>query len=680
LQAYIIYMFKKIPNYIKYIFTNVFFLFIFIAFFRGLFYAFFASLENVSSQEIQKALLLGLRFDLKLAILTFFPLAIFVLIINHNFFKSIIYKRIAAIYITFSYFILTLFYLFDFGYYEYLAIRLDASSLRFLSNFKISFQVLIESYPIYKGVFGLTILCFISYKYATLIFNIFNKGYQKITNKLKAVFFVFTFLILSFGVFNSITHYPLRWSEAFFSKNNAINQFTLNPVLYFFDSFAFRSEGVNLEEFKNYYPVIAKHLNLPQDTINFEKKITFENPYKVKPNVVFVMLESVGTATMSFYGNPLNSTPKMDSIIKESLSFSKFYVHKPGTAASVFASITGLPDIEDVKTASRNPMIIDQRIIFDQFKGYEKSYFLGGSANWANIRGVFQSNIKELKIYEEGSFEEENRADVWGIDDFDLFKEADKRLKKLHEKDKPFVAYIQTATNHMPYTVPDKKESFMPILKKNIDEETLLKGGFRSLGQLNGIRYLDFNVARFLERAKESGYYENSIFVFFGDHSINLKGINGLNNNEVNLGIQLNHTPCFIHAPKYAKPQIVDKYAKLIDVFPTATSLAKIDYINYTLGRDLLDSTATNTAAFIYTQNKGEGAVGLIKDGFYYEKTNKSKKAGLYSLNTNTYQDIKASKLDVSEKMDSLLSAYYYTTKYLYFNNKKQPKPNVKYK
>ena len=478
LQAYIIDMFKKIPNYIKYIFTNVFFLFIFIAFFRGLFYAFFASLENVSSQEIQKALLLGLRFDLKLAILTFFPLAIFVLIINHNFFKSIIYKRIAAIYITLSYLILTLFYLFDFGYYEYLAIRLDASSLRFLSNFKISFQVLIESYPIYKGVFGLTILCFISYKYATLIFNIFNKGYQKITNKLKAVFFIVTFLILSFGVFNSITHYPLRWSEAFFSKNNAINQFTLNPVLYFFDSFAFRSEGVNLEEFKNYYPVIAKHLNLPQDTINFEKKVTFENPYKVKPNIVFVMLESVGTATMGRYGNPLDCTPKMDSIIKKSLSFSKFYVHKPGTAGSVFASITGLPDIEDVKTASRNPMIIDQRIIFDQFKGYEKSYFLGGSANWANIRGVFQSNIKELKIYEEGSFDEVNRADVWGIDDYDLFKEADKKLKELHEKGKPFVTYIQTATNHMPFTVPDRKESFTPILENEIDENTFLKGKF----------------------------------------------------------------------------------------------------------------------------------------------------------------------------------------------------------
>ncbi|MDC0177221.1 LTA synthase family protein [Polaribacter sp.] len=86
---------------------------------------------------------------------------------------------------------------------------------------------------------------------------------------------------------------------------------------------------------------------------------------------------------MSYYGNPINSTPKMDAILQNSLSFPNFYVHKSGTAASVFASVSGLPDAEDVRTASRNPLIQDQRIIFDQFDGYEKLYFLGGSANWA---------------------------------------------------------------------------------------------------------------------------------------------------------------------------------------------------------------------------------------------------------------------------------------------------------
>ena len=667
-------MFQKIPNYIKYIFTNVFVLFIFVVLFRFLFYFFFLDIDNSANLELKKAFFLGIRFDLKLAILTFFPLAILVLITNYRFFKRKVYKKIANIYLLLSYLILTLFYLFDFGYYEYLGIRLDASSLRFLSNLKISTQVLVESYPVYKGLIGLFIFGFIIFKFAKFIYQLFNKIEEKITKKIKAIYLIVTFLLLSFGVYNSFTHYPLRWSEAFFSKNNTINQFGLNPVLYFFDSFAFRSEGVNMEAFKTYYPVIAKQLDLPLDTINFEKKVTFDNPYKQKPNVVYVMLESTGTAPMSYYGNPLNSTPKMDSIIKKSLSFSKFYVHKPGTAGSVFASITGLPDIEDVKTASRNPLIIDQRIIFDQYKGYEKLYFLGGSANWANIRGVFQSNIKDLKIYEEGSFEEENRADVWGIDDYDLFKESDKVLKKLHEKDEPFVAYIQTATNHMPFTVPDKKESFTPVFEDEIDEETLLKGGFRSLGQLNGIRYLDFNVARFLERAKEAGYYDNTIFVFFGDHRGGMKKLNFLDNNEDDLGIQVHHVPFFIHAPKFVESKVVNKFAKLVDIFPTATSIAKVDYNNYTLGRNLLDSTTINTAAFVYIQNKGEKAVGLIKDGYYYEKTNTSKKASLFSLENLKIKDIKLEKPEVSSKMESLLSGYYHATKYLYFNNKKTEK------
>ena len=226
----------------------------------------------------------------------------------------------------------------------------------------------------------------------------------------------------------------------------------------------------------------------------------------------------------------------------------------------------------------------------------------------------------------------------------------------------------------MPFTVPDKKESFTPILENEINEKTLLKGGFTSLRQLNGIRYLDFNIARFLERTKESGYYDNSIFVFFGDHSISMKKVSFINNNENKLGLQLHHVPLIIHAPKYVTPQKINKYAKLIDIFPTAASLAKINHTNYTLGRDLLDSTNTNnTAAFIWTQRQGEKAVGLLKNGFYYEKTNISKKTSLYNLDIAEVKDIQFEKPVIAEQMDSLLSAYYYSTKYLYFNNKKQP-------
>ena len=664
-------MLNKIPNYIKYIFSNFFLLVAFNIIFRILFYSFFAELKTATSQEIKTALWLGFRFDVKLSAITIFPLALLVLIVNRRFFKFALYKKLSNIYLVLAYISLTLFYLIDFGYYDYLSIRLDAASLRFLEDIKISSQVLLESYPVFKGLFGLLIFAFLIYKISKYLYSKFKNNTNLISLKLKTVYFIITFLLLSFSIFNSFTHYPLRWSEAFFAKNNKVNQFALNPVLYFFDSFKFRSENVNMDEFKKYYPVIAKELNLPIDKISFERNIVFKDTLKNKPNVVFVMLESVGVKPLSYYGNPINSSPKIDSLIPKSLSFSNFYVHKSGTAASVFASVTGLPDIDDINTASRNPMIIDQRILFDQFDGYEKLYFLGGSANWANIRGIFQANIKGLKIFEEGSYETENRADVWGIDDYELFKESDKELKKLHQQKKPFVAYIQTASNHIPFTVPDKKESFTPLSEDAISEDLLNKSGFKSVAQLNALRYLDFNIGRFLERAKKSGYYDNTVFVFFGDHNT-MMNRNHQYTNEHDLNINLQHALFFIHAPKIVAPKVISKNGKLVDLFPTVMSLIKMNHTNYTLGSNLLDTLNTKqTSSFVYLNMKGEPTVGLVQDSLYYSRTNVTKTKGLYNLNSKNLVDLKEKYPEKTSNMDSLLNAYYHSTKYLYFNNKK---------
>ena len=81
-------MIKKMPNYIQYIVKNVFFLFLFNVLFRIIFYNFSMELEGLSANEIRKSFLLGIRFDLKLAILSFFPLALLILIVNYRFFTK----------------------------------------------------------------------------------------------------------------------------------------------------------------------------------------------------------------------------------------------------------------------------------------------------------------------------------------------------------------------------------------------------------------------------------------------------------------------------------------------------------------------------------------------------------------------------------------------------------------
>jgi phosphoglycerol transferase MdoB-like AlkP superfamily enzyme len=491
-----------------------------------------------------------------------------------------------------------------------------------------------------------------------------------LSKKIKFIYFLFTFLLLSFGVYGSITHYPLRWSEAFFSKNNTVNQFSLNPVLNFFDSFAFRNDGADIETTKAYFPVIASYLKIPKDTLSFKRKITFDSIHEKKPNLVIVMLESVGVVGLGSQGNIAKATPYIDSIINKSTYFENFYVHKPGTAASVFSSITGLADVDNQKTASRNLRAIDQKIIFDQFDGYEKLYFLGGSANWANIRGVFQSNINDLKIYEEGSYVIEDRADVWGIDDYDLFKESDKVFRDLHTANAPFVAYVQTATNHRPFSVPENKEAFRPLTEKDIDEVTLKESGFISLAQLNALRYLDFNVHVFLRRAKESGYYENTVFAFFGDHNTSMNTTEAFKK-EFDLGIQVHHVPLFIHGSKFLKPQKINNTAKLADLFPTLATIAKSDYTNFTLGSNALDTLKTDSFGFLYLKINGEPGLGLIQNDFYFTKTNYNNSTSLYKLSDEEQKDVTDIFPNVASKMDSLITSYYHSTKYLYYNNKK---------
>ncbi|WP_237275480.1 LTA synthase family protein [Tenacibaculum ovolyticum] len=660
----------KTPNYLKFLYVNILSLFIFVTLLRIAFYSFFIGKLTVDFSDLLQAISFGIRFDLKLAILAFVPIA-FGYFISKSFFVKRIGKIIYLIYTSLLYLIILSFYLFDFGHYSYLNLRVNASALRFLENLKISTQVFMESYPVYKGITVILVVFLLLIKYHSWLYTKFSKTNFVSTKKNKVIFSIITLLVLTFGVYSSLHHYPLRWSQAFFSSNKDLNQFSLNPVLYFFDSFKFRNESYNIEKTKKYAPIINNYLGVNSDSINFERKSTFKDTIKNKPNVVFVMLESVGNASLSYYGNPIKSTPVLDSLMKESISFTNHYVHKATTAGSVFSSITGLPDIDNVKSASRNPMIINQRVLFNQFKDYQKLYLLGGSANWANIRAVFQANINDLKIYEEGSYEEENRADVWGIDDYDLFKEADKIFKKIHDSKKPFVAYLQTATNHMPFTVPEKKESYIPLNEQDVDKDVLEESGFKSVAQLNALRYLDFNINEFLKRAKKSGYYDNTIFVFFGDHQTAMNTVTHFRPTHAQLGLLMHNVPFIIHAPKLVAPKEITKNAHLVDVVPTVMSLIKQDHINYTLGRNVLDSLQKKPFSFICRNIKGEPASGIIKDSLYYYKTVYNKKYQLINLKNNSLKDISKKNKELTKKMDDLLSSFYHSTKYLYFNNKK---------
>jgi phosphoglycerol transferase MdoB-like AlkP superfamily enzyme len=245
--------------------------------------------------------------------------------------------------------------------------------------------------------------------------------------------------------------------------------------------------------------------------------------------------------------------------------------------------------------------------------GYEKLYFLGGSTSWANIRGVLTNNITGLQIFESGYFKSP-RVDVWGISDKSLFLEAHEVLRA---QTKPFFAVIQTAGNHRPYTIP--REDLQEFTRVEVPDQALKAAGFDSLAELNAFRYSDYTIRKFIEAAKQAPYFENTLFVFVGDHGIGGNAGTLFPPAWTDQRLTSYHVPLLFYAPKFLAPQRLHAVASQVDVMPTLAALAGLPHRNTTLGRDLLrqqqiDGGRSN-AAFIVDHNTK--TIGLIRESHY---------------------------------------------------------------
>ncbi len=408
--------------------------------------------------------------------------------------------------------------------------------------------------------------------------------------------------------------------------------------------------------------------NTDSTTLNY-KRIFNAQPAVNTPNIVVVICESFSAYKSSMWGNPLNTTPYFNEMCKEGIFFDRCFTPAYGTARGVWAVVTGIPDVEYQNTASRNPAAVDQHTIINDYKGYDKFYFLGGSLSWANIRGLLTNNITGLHLYEEDSHKAKT-VDVWGISDKNLFLEANGVFK---EQTQPFFAVIQTADNHRPYTIPDEDKGAFQL--KKYSDDSLRRFGFQSNEELNAFRYTDFSYETFIEAAKKEKYFNNTIFVFVGDHGI--RGDAGNYVSKSMVGRWINYPACSIAflftGIAYAKR--ITKTCSQLDLLPSATALAHIPFINTTLGKNLFDTVHKNPArfknsAFLFDPDIKQ--IGIVTDEYCY----------VHNLLSGT-EDFRSSRSDsllaqtpaVARRPKgnkNIAQAYYETARYMMLNNFKR--------
>ncbi|WP_158618243.1 LTA synthase family protein [Chitinophaga lutea] len=652
------------------------YLFGFLVVFRLIFFFFFFSSTIRESGIIAKAWYLGLKFDMRLALIIMIPVALIAVVARDRLFGTGALRRINFWYFFIIYLLLTLFYVIDLGHYSYLGIRLEPSVTRFLASGEraTNARMMWESYPVVWGLLGMVVLMtFIRFSYRSIYRRYAGKEGTPVRPWGYAGWVVLMVVLFGAGIYGNFAYFPLRWSQAMFTRDNAVTSLALNPVLHFAANFNLQADTFDEAATRKYYPYIAGYLGVEQPdakTLKFSRSVPGDAS-KPKQNIIIVMMESVGASMTSMFGNPMQATPNLQQLADQGVLYENFYVPAMSTARTVFGVTTGLPDVVRVKTASRNPAIVDQRVVMDQFEGYEKYYLLGGNTNWANIRAVFTNNVEGLQIFEEGYFKAP-KADVWGVADYDLITEADEIFKKAHDSKKPFVAFLQTADNHEPYTTTSGAGDFKKLTSREIDARQLKASGFVNIDQFNALRYLDYNIGHLMKLAKQSGYLDNTIFVFFGDHSARLDAYQFMPIPEFEMATYVTHVPCIVYNPRTLAPQRVQRAGSLLDVYPTVAGMVGMPYTNYTLGRDLTDTTgAAQRFAFIQYVRGGGTYMGAINGQYLYEVDSKTGHTGLYDLKADALKNVAQQNPGLARDMDNLTRGFYESARYLMFNNKK---------
>ncbi|MDB5202433.1 MAG: hypothetical protein JWQ27_1842 [Ferruginibacter sp.] len=622
--------------------------------------------KSLAVTDLGQSFWLGLKYDLRWIAFILMPIAVISLYPKFSPFYSERSKKVWTAYLGIITLLVLFFYGADFGQFAYINARLNADALIFAEDPQESLQMVWQSYPviwILVGLFGAVLM--MTWMFRRTHVGVTGKNINIHKFDYRRRWHLAALMILSWFIYGFLTLKPLNFFRAFNLNDEFKSNLALNPLQNFFTTLRFRNPDYNTKA-KDFYPRMAAFLNLadPQSSTKQYTRLTHpgSRALESQPNIVLVICESFSMYKSSMSGNPLNSTPYFDSLTKQGIFFERCFSPTFGTARGVFATITGTPDVQLGKFATRNEESVNQRTIINDFEGYEKFYFIGGRSQFNNFTGLIK-NIDGVHIYEEGKYSSQ-KLNVWGISDKNLFLEANGVMTK---QQKPFFAIIQTADNHRPFNIPEEDKDFV---QKNIPEEELLKYGFESLKEYNAFLYTDYCYKKFIEAAKKETYFNNTIFVFVGDHGVEGNATNIYPNAWTEQRLSDEHVPLLFYSPSLLQPQRRVETVSQIDVLPTIAGMLQQPYTNSTMGRDLLDSMPKENAAFIIYH--APGWIGVVNDNFFYRKNIRIQKEELVASRRDSLQLNPSQRDSVRRHLSELTSAIYETSRWMLLNNRKK--------
>ncbi|RED58069.1 phosphoglycerol transferase MdoB-like AlkP superfamily enzyme [Cohnella lupini] len=310
-------------------------------------------------------------------------------------------------------------------------------------------------------------------------------------------------------------------------------------------------------------------------------------------NVIILQMESFQNFLIGLKVGGKEVTPNMNKLAKENFHYDNFYTmvgqgttsdaeyvvntslyvpkHQPATQDNVKKALPSLP-----KLMAAN--------------GYTTATFHTNEVQFWNRKELY-SAIGWEKYYDKSFYGDDDHV-AFGASDEVLYAKTLDELKKISKRGKPFYSQIISMSSHHPYNIPESK------IRMDLPEELkdTLVGRY-----IQAQNYADYALGAFIDGLKQSGLWDNSIVLFYGDHQgLPVYSLDSDEQEQMKnlLGHEYGYTdmfkiPLIMHAPGVTYPALIKKTGGQIDILPTVANLTGISIANQIhFGQDLLNQSS----------------------------------------------------------------------------------------
>jgi phosphoglycerol transferase MdoB-like AlkP superfamily enzyme len=392
------------------------------------------------------------------------------------------------------------------------------------------------------------------------------------------------FILVAFGIRSTIGHRPANPAMFAITADSMVNSLVLNSAYSVsYATYNLIKEDKSSEMYGKMPREEIFKLTGNQDTDIPTLKTLIPSQKREKPlNLVIILQESLGaTFVESLGGVPV--TPNLERLKEQGIWFEQLYATGTRSVRGIEAVITGFqptPADSTVKLSKSQKSFFTLAALLSK-QGYSTEFIYGGESHFDNMRGFFTGNgfqhIVEQKDYKNPVF-----VGSWGASDEDLLNKTHEQLLAHHASGKPFFTLAFSSSNHAPFEFPDGRIQLYEQPKATDN---------------NAVKYADYAIGQFFEKAQKSPYWKDTVFLIVADHDIRVRG-------DTLVPIEHFHIPGLILGADI-KPQRLTTVASQIDLPVTMLSLMGIQAQHPMTGRDL-SSEAPDTkgrAMMQYTDN-----------------------------------------------------------------------------